>query len=263
MYDPSSPFVRGSLPLQPRQMNDFAEERLRVAILWCELEPGETVTEAEIAERFGVGRAAARAAIGLVQAIPRHGWRIQALSGSLIGQTISARRLVEPVLAEARLLPTETERCRELVGIIATMESRGEPAVLQSARQYEREIGDIALGGVNQLVANFLGALWDQSERITRFLEQRGLPYFAVSSVVEFVDALHAGDGERIVALRRREVDRFENFVVSHLLKDESELSLPSQGAADGVSCPAARTRAPAIIGTATTSGQNSRGKET
>ena len=63
MYDPSSPFVRGSLPLQPRQMNDFAEERLRVAILWCELEPGETVTEAEIAERFGVGRAAARAAL--------------------------------------------------------------------------------------------------------------------------------------------------------------------------------------------------------
>ena len=60
-----------------------AIRRLRTALVRCEIEPGQFVAEQEIAERFGLGRAAVRVALtalevaGLVTRRPRQGWRAE------------------------------------------------------------------------------------------------------------------------------------------------------------------------------------------
>ena len=85
MYDPSSPLLRsgaapGGVP-QPDAKARFAEDRLLDAVVWCEVTPGETITEADVMERFGLTRAAARAALtrlgydGWAQPLARLGWR--------------------------------------------------------------------------------------------------------------------------------------------------------------------------------------------
>src|SRR6266508_3140323 len=59
-----------------------AYRAIRHDIVRCDLEPGRQVTEAQLVERYGVGRATVRAALSrlsqerLVQAMPREGYLI-------------------------------------------------------------------------------------------------------------------------------------------------------------------------------------------
>jgi DNA-binding FadR family transcriptional regulator len=67
-----------------------AVRRLRIALVRCEIEPGQFVAEQEIAERFGLGRAAVRVALtalevaGLVTRRPRQGWRAAPITDELL-----------------------------------------------------------------------------------------------------------------------------------------------------------------------------------
>ena len=52
MFDPASPFSSGPsstarLPA-PDAKGRFAQDRLLDAVMWCEILPGETVTEADV-----------------------------------------------------------------------------------------------------------------------------------------------------------------------------------------------------------------------
>ncbi|MHB1111300.1 MAG: GntR family transcriptional regulator [Devosia sp.] len=232
MYDPSSPFRR-KLP-RHRQKKAFAEQRLREAILWCELNPGETVTEVDLVDRFGIGRAAVRvalarlASLGLVQPIPRAGWRVQPMSGALIGQVIAARRLVEPALCEVLVTQEVRARCNQLVAVIEAMGGRETPEALLSSRTYSREVGDILLAHINPLLASFLGDLWDQSDRIIRFFERRNGPRFNTPELRTLLDAIFAQDIPAVRGFCAREIDRLESFVAARLLHDDSELTLPA-----------------------------------
>lgn len=232
MYDPSSPFTRSETPFKPGQKSDFAEERLRAAIQWCELEPGEMVAEQDLVSRFGLGRAGTRAALGrlaacgLVEAIPRAGWRIQPISGALIGHVIEARKLAEPMLKHAEATSQQKARYRELLDILGVLGGhQDEDEILSSSRQYEREALDMALTGVNPLVGRFLADLRDQSDRIVRFLEKKGGRPFPVGNIPDLLQAVIAGDSEAIVRQRLAEVGRFETFVIACLLRDDTAIA--------------------------------------
>ena len=51
MYDPSSPLLRSGsedgAPPAPEAKARFAEDRLLDAVIWCEIRPGEILTEAD------------------------------------------------------------------------------------------------------------------------------------------------------------------------------------------------------------------------
>jgi len=236
MFDRSSPFLHKAKPLEPKRKNDFAEERLRSAILWCELEPGEVVSEVQLVERFSLGRAATRAALlrlaadGLVQSQARHGWQVQPISGALIGQVIAARRLVEPVMAEAKLDAKARTFCEERAAIIASLDGQSEVEAVNARRQYCRDLDEFVLSKLNPLVRRFLQSLWDQSERIVRFLEHRGEPRFGSKAAQMLVAALAAEDRDAVLRARTAEIDAFESFVVRHLLNDSGTLgtAMPS-----------------------------------
>ncbi|WP_336058016.1 GntR family transcriptional regulator [Nitratireductor sp. CH_MIT9313-5] len=231
MYDPSSPFTSAT-PFKPSQKAEFAEERLRTAIQWCELLPGEMVGEQDLVDRFGLGRAGVRAALarlavsGMVEAVPRAGWRIQPVTGALIGNVIDARRLVEPAMARVEPSPAQMARVREMTGIISALVQSGDHGNAQAAsREYGREVLELVRGGVNPLVGNLLGELWDQSERIARFMEMKGGKPFVLVDAPALLDALIAGEADAIHAQRLSDIDRFENYVTACLLRDDTAIA--------------------------------------
>lgn len=232
MYDRNSPFTSKHPVLEPKQKTEFAEERLTQAILWCELAPGSTATEVDLAERFGLGRAATRAALaklsafGLMQAIPRLGWRVLPMSGALIGQVISARRLAEPALAEAVLQPAAQTQAANLAGMISIIGEQCDEGSLSTRRGYERELLDLIVRAINPIVANFLASLWDQSDRIVRFLEIGGARPMGALDAPTLVDALGRGDRDAAATALLEHLDRFQGFASEGLLNHGSELVL-------------------------------------
>ncbi|SFB10876.1 DNA-binding transcriptional regulator, GntR family [Poseidonocella pacifica] len=238
MFDPSSPFIAKPDPLQSAQKTSFAEDRLRVAVQSCELAPGSVSTEAQISERFGLGRAAVRvalarlSALGLVHPIPRAGWKVLPVTGALIGEVIVARQRVEPCLADARPDAATMARMSELAEMIDVLEGQSDHAALATRRGYERELLELLMDTLsNRLMARFLCGLWDHSERILQFLETPGSGIFAACQARALTEAAAAGDGARIVALRMADIAAFEKFAVAGLMRDRTELGVANDAA--------------------------------
>ncbi len=77
--------ISGSFPIDSRgeeRQSDIAFEMLRADIVACRLPPGLNVSEAELAARYGAGKAAIRSARvrlserGWVQALARRGYTV-------------------------------------------------------------------------------------------------------------------------------------------------------------------------------------------
>nr|WP_319515212.1 GntR family transcriptional regulator [uncultured Cohaesibacter sp.] len=238
MFDRNSPFTAKTPDLDPRPKTELAEDVLTEAILWCELLPGSTATEVELADRFGLGRAATRVALaklsvlGLVQPIPRLGWRIQPMSGAQIGQVISARRLTEPALAETELDRQTLKRLDNLATMIAAINDQTDSGALSSRRGYEREFLNLVLSGLNPMIAGFLSTLWDLSDRITRFLELGGAEPMPAMDALSLSAALANKDRAEAVRTINKHLDTFELFASKGLLRDSSELVLEGDSTA-------------------------------
>lgn len=237
MLDGNSPFTASHPPLHPRQKTEFADERLTDAVLWCEIPPGATVTEADLADRFGIGRAAARSALaklaarGLVDPMARLGWRVLPMTGALIGDVIAARRLAEQGLADVALAPSQIERAMALAEMIAAASCQDDQHAPPTRRGYERELSLLLLRGITPLLAGFVSSLWDHTDRIVRFFEQAGAPPLPAMQAVALTQAIAARDGGRIAQLRLAEIERFKDFASNALLSHGTELSLTGAAA--------------------------------
>lgn len=237
MLDRSSQFLRTHALPGPQSKVLFTERRLRDAILWCEVAPGELVSEAALGARFNLARAATRAALaklageGLVQPVARKGWRVRAITGALIGDLVAARRLAEPVLAEATLGAAELRHLDDLVSMIHALRRQTDPQSLLTARQHERALVAIVAGHANVFLQRWLHELWDHSDRVVRFFEGRGAAGLPVPDPAPLAAALASGDRDGVRAQRLAAVDAFELFVARGLLSDPAEIGSSGLGA--------------------------------
>jgi DNA-binding GntR family transcriptional regulator len=240
MYDPSSPLLRSAAaadgPPQPDAKARFAEDRLLDAVVWCEVLPGETVTEADVMERFGLTRAAARAALtrlgydGWAQPMARLGWRILPVTGALIGQVLEARRIAEPALGRADLAEDQRREILRLGGIVNTLAVREEPGALLSFRHFVDQIDSILLGAIDDFTARHLRKLWHHSARITRYLEDSsGGRVFRREEIAALVAAIAARDPDGIAAARHALIDAQEAFFQRRMFQNDAALG-PGSG---------------------------------
>ena len=198
MLDASSPFLPASIA---EALLDVASRRLRTAIVSCELTPGDFVHEAALAERFGLGRASVRVALTELAAgrfVSRHarqGWRIAPIDGALIGAVIDGRRRLEPALAAHRLAEPALSTATALLGMVQSVSGRTELAALATARAAERQLRNLLAAGAGVFASDWLGEIWDHSDRIVRMLDLGG---HAIPSadLGELVAALGAGDSD-------------------------------------------------------------------
>ncbi len=223
MLDKSSAFFPAQPPA-PTAKNAFALERLRQAILWCELSPGATVSEDLLARQFRLGRAAVRSALarlaaeGFVKARPRRGWSITPITGALLEDLVAARRLIEPRLAQIDLDPADLERLRALSGFLVELARAGEGQSLLTARQYDRQLMELLASKAGSFVARWLGDAWRHGDRMIRFFE-RPDAHLPTPSRLALVEALARGDGAAAAAEIEAEIERMRAFVTRQILR--------------------------------------------
>ena len=230
MLDKDSPLFIGTAPPRPGGKRAFAEERLRQAVIWCELEPAAVVSEFQLTERYGLNRAGVRAALvalemqALVEALPRHGWRVRPISGAYIGDVVAARRTIEPTLPLAQLSEQQITRVQELTQLTSVFVGRREATSRASLRAYDRELMEILASGLGDIRRRWLHEAWDHSERLIRFFERDGQRMFPATDR----KALAAACSDRNVAATHAAlsaaVDAFEAFVISALYAEDVEI---------------------------------------
>jgi DNA-binding GntR family transcriptional regulator len=205
-------------------------DRLRADILAGALLPGERLIELSIAERYGLVRAAVRAALveldgeGLVQREANRGATVRRVSLIEAIEITEARGVLEGLVARlAAERATDAERA-ELTDIVSTMER----AVATSAsseyselnRRFHQRLREIARHEVSQeLVDNLRNRAVHHQYRLSmvpgRSTESLG-QHRAVA------DAVIAGDGEAAEAAMRAHLDS-----VAAVLRHWHELGVP------------------------------------
>jgi DNA-binding GntR family transcriptional regulator len=109
-----SPFVRVQSGPASRGLGMAAYECIKCAVVEGKLAPGEFVSQTQIEERYKLSRAAIRGALarleqeGLVESLPRRGYRIAQFTAQDVEEIFATRGLIEPIatrLAAGRLSP--------------------------------------------------------------------------------------------------------------------------------------------------------------
>ncbi|HKS15570.1 MAG TPA: GntR family transcriptional regulator [Pseudomonas sp.] len=235
MLDTNSPFL--STPhrdVEPKA--DFALKRLRHALLSCELRPGEEHSEAQIAERFALGRAAVRmslttlAAEGLIAAHARRGWRVTPVSGAAIGELIQARRALEPVLAQVRLNPEEKQQAESLSQMIEALGGREDRQSLMTARSAERQLLELLAAKRGGLLQRWLLDAWNQAARIVNFFDQVQVHY-QPDSRHALLSALASGDETAARTALFDNIEHYQRHITDCLLSTSANLASDSSPA--------------------------------
>jgi DNA-binding GntR family transcriptional regulator len=217
-----SPF---SLPKPPAAESDitFAGRRLRQALVRCELAPGTYVHEGDLAQRFGLGRAAVRVALtelasaGFVARHARQGWHVAAVDGALASAIIEARRRIEPALAAKPLDARSAALLGSLRGAIDAVLGRDDPSARTMAQQLCRQALDLLAQQAGGFIAAWLRDLWDHTERLTRALELAGATPLSADPRA-LLDALLHGDRDAALRALQEEQKRFTDAVAHGFL---------------------------------------------
>lgn len=220
MLDASSPFA--SAPIAEARL-DVATRRLRKAIVSCELGPGDFVHEAALTDRFGLGRASVRVALTELAAarfVSRHarqGWRIAPIDGALIAAVLDGRRRLEPSLAAQTLAEPALSTAMTLLGMMQSVSGRTEPAALTTARAAERQLRDLLAASAGVFVRDWLGGIWDHSDRIVRMIDLSGhvIPPADLSELVAELKAGHPDLARRAI---ERDQQRFADAIAHGFL---------------------------------------------
>lgn len=219
-------------------LNEVAFDRIKRDILTCALGPGEQVTEAQLAERYQLGRAPIRAALlglaqaGLVRAIPRRGYLIAPITTQDVQDVTQLRLLLEPTaarLASGRFTEAELKRMESLCTVkCAPVEKFGARAI--AAHREIHMLISRACG--NQRLTDAISTLYDDVERLMQLGVTR-VHAEEMSGYKPMVQAFAANDGETAAALMVDQIELGRNRILDALFAGRlhEELQGPDGGA--------------------------------
>lgn len=154
----------------PSRQSDQAFDRVKGEIVLCRLAPGLRFSEAELSERFGIARAAMRAAlmrlaeVGLVQPVPRHGFVVAPITVASVRDLFEMRLIAEPKAAALATGKVDVERLRRINRRPQLAKSAAQRlAFVESNRAFHREIAK-ATG--NARLYHLLESLADEMQRL-------------------------------------------------------------------------------------------------
>ncbi|WP_320196907.1 GntR family transcriptional regulator (plasmid) [Agrobacterium rosae] len=234
MLDQSSPFAHPAL--QPEGKNAFAFKRLKRALIECELAPADAVSEGDISERFGLGRAAVRNALarleveGFISPIPRNGWQVAPITGAAIGDILEARNVVESQLGKGVLLPEESASFRIIASQLDALAGRSEAEAILAARALDRSFLNLLARRRGEIVVQWLNGALDHSARLLSYFEGKH-PSYVSPSRTALVDVLENGDEAAAKYLLLEDVQRFREYIVDHMLRSKTFTSALPQPA--------------------------------
>lgn len=241
MYDPVAPLLRNGAQLdglpQPDAKARFAEDRLLDAVLWCDVMPGDVITESDVMGRFGLSRAAARAALtrlgydGWAEPHARMGWLVAPVTGELISEVLAARRMTEPeALARASLNDGQLSEMRRIGGILETLRHHRSGSGVITFRHFVDEVDSLLLSGIDRFSARHLRKLWHHSARMTRYLEDTDSgELYRRDDIFALIQAVLAREPTEIAKARHALIASQETFFLRQMLKSKAALSSGSR----------------------------------
>lgn len=232
MLDTSSPILTASL--YPEAKKQFALKRLRTAIIDCELLPGATFSEAEIASRFNLGRAAVRSALaqlemsGLIVAQARNGWHVPVITGAAVGDLIAARLALEPQLVQVRMPPEVVAELSALAAQLGALSGSRSVEAVVTARNIDRTLMQLLAAQSGALVAAWVADVADRSARLLAYFE-KDRPQFVALGRDELVAQLVDGNVTRAGDSLRDEVVRYREYIINKMLSSDAIASVATE----------------------------------
>jgi DNA-binding GntR family transcriptional regulator len=238
---------------------ESAYEQIKRAIIHCELEPGQQVTEEQLAERFGFGRANVRPALKrlyqerLIQTSTRQRYVIPPITLKDAHDLFEIRLILEPPAARraaGRVDGPLLDRLNELCS--ATYRIGDEDSAEDFLRANTEFHVTVARASGNETLAELIANVLEREERINNLAHTlRDRNEVAHHEHQELVDALVSGDGDRAEAVMADQIRAAKTFVIGALTSSPSiqqvNVTRPSTASASrngsGQSRTAARTR--------------------
>jgi DNA-binding GntR family transcriptional regulator len=219
---------RGRIAVQAKgHLGENALRRIRHDIINCALRPGEQVSEAALAERYGVGKAPIRYALaqlnqhGLIRTMPRRGYLVSPITLKDVFELLDLRRIIEPAAAELAAGKVDGGKLREIDAIYATARAApdtvSEDALLMANRQIHAAI---AAASNNRWVEDITLRMLDDMERVLRFAwaERRrtGRQFEGHAALIE---ALESGDSGAARKVALDHVDEARRVILKGLFE--------------------------------------------
>jgi DNA-binding GntR family transcriptional regulator len=211
---------------------DVAAHRLAHSIVTGELVQGQKLNEAELAERFGMGRGPLREALRqlegmrLVNRIPNAGARVVVLDRKTLSDIYAVREALEGMACRIAATQMGDE---EIAQLKALLDQHEEQIKQQDGKVYAQSEGDldfhylIVRSSRNEMLMNLLGSEQYQLLRMCRYCtsrdSQRTLP--ALQQHHQIVDALEQHDGELAEMLMRRHIQGAWRSISEMIDKEE------------------------------------------
>jgi DNA-binding GntR family transcriptional regulator len=159
-----------------RSLTEEAYRLLKDEILECRLAPGERLTEAAVSARLGIGKTPTREALrnlvrdGLMQVVPRHGYRVSLITLSDVQELFGLRLVVEPAsvaLAAPHLSATELDDLETLADVGYIPDDRASMRQFMQANTTFHQT--IAQASQNRRLADLVLQLLIESQRLINF----------------------------------------------------------------------------------------------
>jgi DNA-binding GntR family transcriptional regulator len=207
-----------------------AYDMIKRAIIRCDLEPGQQITEEQLAERYGLSRATVRPALKrlyqeqLVQTITRQRYVIPAITLKDAQDLFELRLVLEPMAARRAAGRVDQAQIRRVNELCCAHYELGNRESVEAFLRANTEFHvTVARASGNALLAEVIASLLDREERlnhIAHLLHDRNDA--AYHEHHELVEALIAGDGERAEQVMADGIRAARGFVVEALLSSPS-----------------------------------------
>ncbi|GAB4116124.1 MAG: GntR family transcriptional regulator [Sideroxydans sp.] len=202
---------------QTGTLADVAAHRLAHSIVTGELMQGQKLNEAELAERFGMGRGPLREALRhlegmrLVTRIPNAGTRVVVLDRKTLADIYGVREALEGMACRLAATQMTDEEISQLGKLLDQHEQQIRE---EGGKVYSQSEGDldfhyqIARGSRNQMLMDLLGNEQYQLLRMCRYRTSRKAARTkpALQQHRQIVAALEQRDGELAELLMRRHI---------------------------------------------------------
>lgn len=220
----------------PKQgtLADIAAHRLAHSIVTGELEQGQKLNEAELAERFGMGRGPLREALRhlegmrLVTRVPNAGARVVVLDRKTLSDLYTVREALEGMACRIAATQMSDDEIAQLSKLLDRHESQIKK---QGGKVYAQSEGDldfhfqIVRGSRNQMLMDLLGSEQYQLLRMCRYRTSRNAQRTgpALQQHRQIVSALAQHDGELAEMLMRRHIQGAWLSISEMIDKEEAE----------------------------------------
>ena len=228
------PDTNGAAPVKGRLLAETAYELVKQSIIHCELEPGRQVTEEQLAARFGVGRAAIRAALKrlyqerFVQLASRQRYMIAPINLKYIHELFDVRLLLEPAAARLAAGKIQGAALQRLHALSQSHYIPGDPESAESFLHDNTEFhATVARASGNGELSAMIVALLDKVERVHHMghlLRDRNDE--ALHEHYDLLEALTEGDGERAERIMIDQIRAARSFVLETMIASSSVQSV-------------------------------------